>query len=177
MPLPVGLSVARQVCEGLEAAHATGVVHRDIKPQNVLIIPETGQVKIMDFGIARVSTMDAASGLTVAGTVMGTPDYMPPEQAEGKTADFRSDVYSVGVMLFEAFTGQLPFRGESPMAVVAAHLRTPPPALRAVRADVPADLETIVLRCLEKDPGRRWQTIEELKAGLDTVAARVEAVA
>jgi len=177
MPLPVGLSVARQVCEGLEAAHATGVVHRDIKPQNVLIIPETGQVKIMDFGIARVSTMDGASGLTVAGTVMGTPDYMPPEQAEGKTADFRSDIYSVGVMLFEAFTGQLPFRSESPMAVVAAHLRTPPPSLRTVVAGVPADLEAVVLRCLEKDPNRRWQTIEELKTRLDAVAARVESAA
>jgi serine/threonine-protein kinase len=177
MPVPVGLSVGRQVCEGLEAAHATGVVHRDIKPQNVLIIPETGQVKIMDFGIARVSSMDGASGLTVAGTIMGTPDYIPPEQAEGGSADFRSDIYSLGVMLYEAFTGQLPFKGETPMAIVVAHVRTPAPGLRAVRADLPPDLEAIVLRCLEKDPRRRWQTVAELKARLDALAARVEAAA
>ena len=102
---------------------------------------------------------------------------MPPGQAEGKTAGFRSDIYSVGVMLFEAFTGQLPFAGESPMAVVAAHLRTPPPSLRVVRAEVPADLDAAVLRCLEKDPDRRWQTIGELETRLDAVAARVESAA
>jgi eukaryotic-like serine/threonine-protein kinase len=175
MPLPVGLSVARQVCEGLEAAHATGVVHRDIKPQNILIIPETGQVKIMDFGIARVSAMDEASGLTIAGTVMGTPDYMPPEQAEGKTADFRSDIYSLGVVLFEAFTGRVPFKGETAMAVVAAHLRMPPPTLRSVKPDVPADLEATVMRCLEKDPARRWPSVEDLRTRLGAISVRVEA--
>ena len=94
LPLGVGLSIAKQMCHGLGAAHETGVVHRDIKPQNMLILPETGELKIMDFGISRVSSVEpGTSGLTTAGTVMGTPDYMPPEQAQGKPADFRSDLY------------------------------------------------------------------------------------
>jgi eukaryotic-like serine/threonine-protein kinase len=106
LPLPVGLRIAKQMCLGLEAAHHEGVVHRDIKPQNMLIIPETGDLKIMDFGIARVSEMKAdAAGLTSTGTVMGTPDYMPPEQAQGQPADFRSDIYSLGIVFYEIFTG------------------------------------------------------------------------
>jgi serine/threonine-protein kinase len=111
LPAGVGLRIAKQMCHGLDAAHRQGVVHRDIKPQNMLILPETGELKIMDFGIARVSEVKGgeASGLTTAGTVMGTPDYMPPEQAQGRPADFRSDIYSLGVVLFEMFTGSLPF--------------------------------------------------------------------
>src|SRR3972149_11738643 len=109
---------------GLEAAHAGGVVHRDIKPHNMLVIPESGELKIMDFGIARVSTVEGeATGLTTAGTVMGTPDYMPPEQAQGRPADFRSDIYALGVVLFGGFTGGVPFTGDSVMAVVMAHIQ------------------------------------------------------
>jgi serine/threonine protein kinase len=132
----------------------------------------------MDFGIARVSTMAAeSSGLTVAGTVMGTPDYMPPEQAEGKPADFRSDIYSLGVVLFEAFSGRLPFTGESAMAVMLAHIRTPPPALRSVNPRLPAELEAIVLRCLEKDPARRWQSVHDVLSALGAISAKLEAAA
>ena len=124
LPLGVGLSIAKQMCHGLGAAHETGVVHRDIKPQNMLILPETGELKIMDFGISRRTVVDpGTSGLTTAGTVMGTPDYMPPEQAQGKPADFRSDIYSLAVVFFESFTGKLPFKGENPMAVVVAHIQ------------------------------------------------------
>ena len=100
LPLGVGLSIAKQMCHGLGAAHEGGVVHRDIKPQNMLILPETAELKIMDFGISRVSSVEPeAGGLTTAGTVMGTPDYMPPEQAQGRPADFRSDLYSLSVVL------------------------------------------------------------------------------
>jgi HAMP domain-containing protein/predicted Ser/Thr protein kinase len=177
LPLGIGLSVARQICQGLEAAHEMGVVHRDIKPHNILIVPETGQVKIMDFGIARVSTVggEDPSGLTLAGTMMGTPDYMPPEQAEGKPADFRSDVYSLGIVLFEAFTGRLPFTGESPLAVVMAHVRTPPPLPSSFGSRVPVDLERIILRCLEKDPGRRWQTMDAVLTALGSVSSKGDA--
>ena len=111
LPIGVGLRIAKQMCQGLEAAHAQGVVHRDIKPQNMLILPETGDLKIMDFGIARVSEMKAGtaqSDLTTAGVVMGTPDYIPPEQAQGSPADFRSDIYSLSVVLYEVFTGSFP---------------------------------------------------------------------
>ena len=145
LPIGVGLRIAKQMCQGLEAAHAQGVVHRDIKPQNMLILPETGDLKIMDFGIARVSEMKAGtgrrSGLTTAGTVMGTPDYMPPEQAQGSPADFRSDIYSLAVVLYEVFTGRLPFTADTIMKVVLAHIRNPPPPPRTVNDHIPAALE------------------------------------
>src|SRR4029079_12252256 len=120
LPLAVGLRIAKHMCYGLEAAHAEGVVHRDVKPQNMLILPETGDLKIMDFGIAHRSEVEGGglSGLTTDGTVMGTPDYMPPEQATGGVADFRSDIYSLGVVLFEMFSGQLPFTGEKVVQII-----------------------------------------------------------
>ena len=178
LPLGVGLSIAKQMCHGLEAAHAGGVVHRDIKPHNMLIIPESGELKIMDFGIARVSTVEGeATGLTTAGTVMGTPDYMPPEQAQGRPADFRSDIYALGVVLFEVFTGGLPFTGDSVMAVVMAHIQTPPPKPRTLNGTLPPELETVILRALEKDPARRWQGMDELLEALSAVSARTETAA
>ena len=140
----MGLRIAKQMCQGLEAAHQQGVVHRDIKPQNMLILPETGDLKIMDFGIARVHGGQGAAtpGLTTAGTVMGTPDYMSPEQAQGLPADFRSDIYSLGVVLFEIFTGALPFTGDTMMAGRAEP--HPEAAARAARGE-PAG------------PGARWR--------------------
>jgi serine/threonine protein kinase len=129
----------------------------------------------MDFGIARVSSVDEASGLTTAGTVMGTPDYMPPEQAQGRPADFRSDLYSLAVVLFEIFTGQLPFKGESAMAVVLAHLRQPPPRPRSLDPRLPPDLEAAILRGLQKDPARRWPRAGAVLEALSAVSARAEA--
>ena len=179
LPLGVGLYIAKQMCNGLEAAHLTGVVHRDIKPQNMLIIPESTELKIMDFGIARVSEMegDGASGLTTAGTVMGTPDYMPPEQAQGHPADFRSDIYSLGVVFYEIFTGHLPFGGDSVMAVVVAHIQTPAPPPRQANPAIPPELEAIILRCLEKSPPKRYQRVEEILEGLGAVSTRLDATA
>jgi serine/threonine protein kinase len=178
LPVGVGLGVAKQMCHGLGAAHEKGVVHRDVKPQNMLILPETGELKIMDFGISRVSSVEpGTSGLTTAGTVMGTPDYMPPEQAQGKPADLRADVYSLAVVLFEVFTGKLPFRGETPMAVVVAHIQQPPPRPRSLNPKLPAELEALILRGLAKDPAKRYQSTDEIVEALSAVSVKSEAAA
>jgi serine/threonine-protein kinase len=178
LPLGVGLGIAKQACWGLEAAHREGVVHRDIKPQNMLILPETGELKVMDFGIARVSEVRGpGTGLTTDGTVLGTPDYMAPEQAQGLPADFRSDIYSLGIVLFEIFTGRLPFTGETAMSVVLQHIQTPPPKPRSLNAGLPPALEALVLRCLEKDPARRFASVGEVLESLTAVSAQVEATA
>ena len=176
LPVGVGLSIAKQMCHGLEAAHQQGVVHRDIKPQNMLILPESGELKIMDFGIARVSEVESSapgSGLTTAGMVMGTPDYMPPEQAQGQPADFRSDIYSLGVVLFETFAGRLPFTGETIMKMVMAHIQSPPPRPRSLNPRVPAELEAVILRCLEKDPNKRYAKVGDLLEALTAISSRV----
>jgi serine/threonine-protein kinase len=178
LPLGVGLSIAKQMCHGLGAAHAGGVVHRDIKPQNMLILPETAELKIMDFGISRVSSVEpGSSGLTTAGTVMGTPDYMPPEQAQGRPADFRSDLYSLGVVLFEIFTGRLPFKGETPMAVVVAHIQKEVPRPRSLNPKLPLELEAAILRGLQKDPAKRWQNADEILGALSAISTRSDAAA
>jgi serine/threonine-protein kinase len=178
LPVGVGLSIAKQMCHGLGAAHDQGVVHRDIKPQNMLILPETGELKIMDFGISRrTEVQPGTSGLTTAGTVMGTPDYMPPEQAQGKPADFRSDIYSLAVVFFETFTGKLPFRGENPMAVVVAHIQQPAPKPRSVNPKLSPELEALILKGLAKDPGKRWHTTDELLEALSAISTKAEAAA
>jgi serine/threonine protein kinase len=106
---------------------------------------------------------------------MGTPDYMPPEQAQGRPADFRSDLYALAVVLFEAFAGSPPFRGETPMAVVMAHVQQPPPRPRSLNPRIPPDLEAAILKGLEKDPGRRWQSTEEVLEALSAVSSRAQA--
>jgi serine/threonine-protein kinase len=178
LPLSVGLRVAKHMCQGLEAAHAQGVVHRDVKPQNMLILPETGELKIMDFGIARVSEVEGGlAGLTTDGSVLGTPDYMPPEQATGGQADFRSDIYSLGVVFFEIFTGRLPFTGEKLVQVILGHVQKPPPAPRSLNPQIPADLEAVILRCMEKKPAARYQRVAEVLRDLSAVSTRAESVA
>ncbi len=177
LPEGVGLRIAKQMCYGLDAAHRQAVVHRDIKPHNMMILPETGELKIMDFGIARLSEVKAEAGLTSDGMVMGTPDYMSPEQAQGRPADFRSDIYSLGVVLFEVFTGRLPFRGDTPMATVLHHIQTPPPAPRSINPRLHEALERIIMRCLAKNPDERYPNLAEMIQDLSAASAHAEAAA
>jgi serine/threonine-protein kinase len=143
--------IAAAVAEGLQTAHDVGLVHRDVKPQNILVTPQ-GRVRITDFGIAK---SHLSSAVTEAGVTFGTADYISPEQAQGQNATPRSDIYSLGVVLFEMLTGQLPFTGESSVAVATRHVRDEPPSPRHLNPQVPTRLEQLVLRALAKDPEQR----------------------
>ena len=162
MEIGTAISVAKQVCEGLVEAHRLGVVHRDLKPGNIMIDQE-GQVRILDFGIARAVK---SGGITEVGMMIGTPEYMSPEQVEGREVDQRSDLYSLGVILFEMVTGRVPFEADTPFAVGIKHKSEKPPDPREFNAQVPEDLDGLILKCLEKDPANRFQSAEELLAAL-----------
>ncbi len=164
-----GVQVAQQICAGLHEAHARGVVHRDLKPENIML-DRSGNVKLMDFGIAREET---ATRMTVAGTVMGTPAYMAPEQAEGKNADARSDIYSLGLVMYEMFTGTAAFHGDTPIAIALAQIQQMPTAPRELEPSLPPAVESVILKCLEKDPGRRYQSVEELETALSGLSSVV----
>ncbi len=163
-PLPVAEAghIAGQVAEGLAAAHLAGIVHRDVKPQNILI-DRQGHAKVTDFGIATGADW---TRVTRAGSIIGSARYMSPEQVRSKPVDARSDIYSLGVVMYEMLAGRPPFDGTSMPEIARQHLHTPPPPLAELRPDLPPGLEKVVMRCLEKDPGDRFASMNELLGAL-----------
>ena len=161
-----GVQIGRQICAALHEAHSQGIVHRDLKPENVML-DRSGNVKVMDFGIARL--LDTSATMTASG-IIGTPAYMAPEQAEGRPVDVRTDIYAVGLILYEIFTGHTAFTGDTPMVVALKQIRETPVAPRTVEPTIPWELEAAILRCLDKDPAQRFQSAEELDAALAAVS-------
>jgi eukaryotic-like serine/threonine-protein kinase len=172
-PLPErdALRLGLQVARGLAFAHGQGLVHRDVKPQNVLLTEE-GRAKVTDFGIAR--SHDMAGGLTRTGTVMGTSDYIAPEQARGAHVDELSDVYSLGAVLYELLTGEVPFPGDNFVAVAMRHINEPPPSVRERRPEVSPRLDSAIRRAMAKDPGDRFRSMDELAAELQGCLAELD---
>ena len=164
LPIMQAARIGSEIAAALDFADRHGVVHRDIKPGNVMIMP-SGQVKVTDFGIS-ANPMDANHGLTQTGAVIGTATYFSPEQAQGFQVDGRSDVYALGVVLYEMVTGQAPFSAESPVAVAMKHVREDPIPPSQLRPDVPPDLERIILKALSKSTQSRYQSAGELRADL-----------
>jgi serine/threonine-protein kinase len=169
LPYSAGLRLAKQLCAGLGAAHAGGVIHRDIKPEN-LILDHAGNAKLMDFGIARPAKR-LAGGQTQAGLIVGTPEYLAPEQLEGKEADHRADIYACGCVFYEMFTGHLPFTGDNPMQVILKHMHEAPLVPSVHWSEIPRELERIILKCLEKDPAKRYRDVRALQADLEQLTA------
>ena len=164
------VDLGRQILEAAGFAHRHGVIHRDFKPHNV-IVDEDGQAKVTDFGIARAG----ASEMTETGSIMGTAQYLSPEQAQGHAVTAASDLYSIGVMLYEMLAGRLPFEGESAVSVALKHLSEAPPAISQLRPDVHPALESVVMAALAKDPAHRWQSADDFAAGLAAAGEQIAA--
>jgi len=164
-PIHVAIDYARQILGALRFAHRNGIVHRDIKPHNVLVDSD-GRLKVTDFGIARAG----ASEMTEAGSIVGTAQYLSPEQAKGTPVDARSDIYSAGVVLYELLTGRVPFTGDTAVEIAMRHLSAVPEPPSELRDEVPNELDMVVLRALAKDPADRYQSAEEMDAELDRVS-------
>jgi eukaryotic-like serine/threonine-protein kinase len=168
------------ICQGVAYAHSKGIIHRDLKPENVMLVPDgeadTGDPKyravVMDFGLAKERRAGPEMAkLTATGIVLGTPEFMSPEQIRGKPLDGRSDVYALGILAFELLTGQLPFAGKSAQETMIARLRGSPAKLRDLRAELPVKLEAVILRCLAIDPAERFQSMDELAYAFEAAVA------
>ncbi|HSW17289.1 MAG TPA: protein kinase, partial [Ramlibacter sp.] len=167
VPLKRAIAIFRRALDGIEHAHRKGIVHRDIKPANIMVA-DSGAVKVMDFGIARA--LDCHEHLTRIGQVAGTAKAMSPEQIRGGQADVRSDIYSLGIVLYTLLAGRAPFDADSDLALMKAQLEQAPPPLRALAADVPPEVEAAVMRALQKDPAARFQSVGEFSRALDASA-------
>ncbi len=163
-PVPVAITYVRQVLAGLRYAHRAGIVHRDIKPHNVIVDSE-GRVKVMDFGIARAGT----SEMTEVGSIIGTAQYLSPEQARGAPVDESSDLYSTGILLYELLTGAVPFNGETPVEVAMKHLSQVPEPPSRLRPEIPHDLDLVVIRALAKEPAERYRSAQDMDRDLEHV--------
>lgn len=164
LSLKQSIAIARQICSALHEAHALGIAHRDLKPENIMI-DKAGDVKLMDFGIARF----VQGGTTTTG-IKGTPAYMSPEQAEGKTIDHRCDIYAFGLVLYEMLTGSAPFTGDTPLAVALQHVRDTPPAPSDKEPSVPPGIEQLIMRCLRKNPDDRYAAVADIEKTLESSA-------
>lgn len=160
--------IASQICDGMDAAHHQGVIHRDLKSQNI-IINSAGQIKIIDFGLAHTAQLQ---GMTATGLIMGTPEYMAPEQVSGKRVDERADIYSLGIILYELFTGRVPFTGDSAIAVGFKQMKEDPPRPRDLNPQISPAVEAVILKALEKDPVMRPRSVAELKADLEAAVVQ-----
>jgi serine/threonine protein kinase len=170
--VPATLAIGKQVCRALEVAHEEGIIHRDVKPQNLLVDP-SGFLKVMDFGIARLARhqSEPGAGLTAAGVVVGTPQYMAPEQLFGEAVDGRADLYSTGAVLFECVTGRPVFEAPSLVALLARHLEDTAPTPHVLNPDVPESFSVVILRALARRPDDRWPNAAELLQALERVQA------
>ena len=158
-----GLKIVWDICRGLSAAHQVGVVHRDIKPPNILI-NDSGLVKVVDFGLAALSHADAR--LTRTGMLLGTPTYMAPEQVRARTIDARTDIYSLGVIMYEICTGRPPYVADDPMAILFQHVEGNPTPPRQLKPDIPAAVEAIILKAMWVDPAKRFQSMDDLRRSI-----------
>ena len=172
MSVAEGIPILLQICRGLEHAHNLQIVHRDLKPENVMLVPDTTgpRAVVMDFGLAKERRADPeVVKLTQTGIVLGTPEFMSPEQIRGKPLDGRSDVFALGVVAFELFTGRLPFAGKSPQDLMLARLKGDPVRLRSLRPELPAKLEAVIDRALALDPANRYRSMDDLGAAFASV--------
>lgn len=165
LAIGTAVTISKQVCQGLSEAHKLGVIHRDLKPSNIMIDRE-GNVRVMDFGVARFLQ---SKDITDTGVLIGTPKYMSPEQVEGKKTDQRSDIYSLGIILYEMVAGRAPFEGETPISLALKHKIEPPRDPRTLQSQVPEDLSRLILKCLEKVEGKRYQSAEEVLSELNKI--------
>src|SRR5688500_7685478 len=175
LPPERAMTLAADICAALDFSHRNGIVHRDVKPGNVMITPQ-GTVKVMDFGIAR-AVSDSAATMTSTAAVIGTAQYLSPEQARGESVDARSDVYSLGCLLYELVTGAPPFTGDSPVSVAYQHVREDPRLPSSINPRIPAELDAILLKAMSKNPANRYQSAADMRSDLLRALAgqRVEA--